>query len=155
MSLASVDVVAEEDSEECFSSQAHPAREASANAARQEKIKVDGRMEAVVLFINVRIHRESTSPMGCTPHDASMVFSCKPQTVKSGSKKKSSKLGKFISRVYDVYFPGDHGNYGTDADHLPVIPGNDFAADGSKGDEDPLQRPEFDEMNKGQVPIGE
>ena len=41
MSLLSVDIVAEEDSEveECLSSSAQPARETSANAARQEKIR--------------------------------------------------------------------------------------------------------------------
>ena len=85
MSLASVDVVAEEDSQECFWSQAHPAREASANAARQEKIKADGRMEVFVIFISMIIRLEPTSPMGCTPHDASVVSWCKPQTVKTDS----------------------------------------------------------------------
>jgi hypothetical protein len=32
-----------------------------------------------------------------------------------------------------------HG--GTDADHVPVIPGNDFPRDGSLRDESQLQRP--------------
>jgi hypothetical protein len=46
--------------------------------------------------------------------------------MKTDSKKKSLRLGKFIARVYDVHFPGDHGHYGTDADHVPVITGNNF-----------------------------
>ena len=74
MSLLSVDIVVEDDSEECFSSQAHPARETSAKAARQEKIKVEGRMEVFVIFINMTIRQELTPPMGCTPHNVSRVF---------------------------------------------------------------------------------
>ena len=74
MSLLSV--VAEE-LEECFSSHAQPTREARAKAATQEKIKVVRRMEVLFIFINVRIRREPTSPMGCTPHDVSAVFRCK------------------------------------------------------------------------------
>jgi len=49
--------------------------------------------------------------------------------MKTDSEKSSLRLGKFIARVYDVYFPREHGHYGTDADHVPVIPGNDFALD--------------------------
>jgi hypothetical protein len=128
MFLVSVDIVVAEDSdvEDWLLSSAHPAREASAKAARQEKINVEGRMEVLVVFINVRIRRGPISPMGCIPHDACAVFSCKHQVMKTDSKKRSLRLGKFIARVYDVYFPGDHGHYGTDADHVPVIPGNDF-----------------------------
>ena len=77
MSLLSVDIVVAEESEECFSSHAQPTREASAKAPRQEKIKVAGRMEALVIFINERIRLEPISPMGCTPHDLSAVFRCK------------------------------------------------------------------------------
>ena len=46
MSLLSGDSVVEEDSEveECLSSSAHPTSEAIAKAAKQEKIKIDGRM---------------------------------------------------------------------------------------------------------------
>ncbi len=53
MSLLSVDIVVEEDSEleECLSSLAHPVSEASAKAARQEKIKVERRMEFLVILI--------------------------------------------------------------------------------------------------------
>ena len=66
MSLVSGDIVAEEDSvvEDWLLSLAQPAREASAKAARQEKIKVEGRMEVLVVFINVRIRQEPISPMG-------------------------------------------------------------------------------------------
>ena len=79
MSLLSVDIVVVEELEveERFSSLAQPAREASAKAARQEKIKVDGRMEVLVIFINAILRREPNSPMGCTPHDVSAVFRCK------------------------------------------------------------------------------
>ncbi|MDB4793464.1 hypothetical protein OAG63_00355 [Methylacidiphilales bacterium] len=49
--------------------------------------------------------------------------------MKTNSKKSSLRLGKFIANAYDIYFPRDHGHYGTDADHVPVIPGNDFAPD--------------------------
>ena len=49
--------------------------------------------------------------------------------MKTDSKQTSFRLGKFVASVYDVYFPGDHGHFGTDADHVPVIPGNDFAPD--------------------------
>jgi hypothetical protein len=44
MSLVSVDIVVAADSvvEDCLSSLAHPTSEASAKAARQEKIKVEG-----------------------------------------------------------------------------------------------------------------
>jgi hypothetical protein len=122
MSLLSGDRVAEEDSEveQCLSSLAQPAREASAKAARQERINVEGRREVFVIFINVTIRREPVSPMGSIPHDVREVFRCKHQPVKTDSKKRSLRLGKFIARVYGVYFPRDHGHYGTDADHVPV-----------------------------------
>jgi hypothetical protein len=70
MSLVSEDMVMEEESEaeECLSSLEQPARETIAKAARQEKIKVEERMVVFVIFINVRIRQERTSPMGCTPH---------------------------------------------------------------------------------------
>ena len=64
-------------------------------------------------------------------------------------------MGKFIASVYDVYFPGDHGLYGTDADHLPVIPGNNFTPDCNHGDEPSLQRPAFGNLDMGQAQIGE
>jgi hypothetical protein len=136
MSLLSVNIVEEADSEveECFSSQAHPAREASAKPARQEKINAEGRMEVLIIFINENVRREPTSPMGCTPHDMNRVFKWKHQGVKTDSKKKSLRVGKFTASVYNVYFPGGHGCYGTDADHIPVIPGNDFVPDSDHGD---------------------
>jgi hypothetical protein len=76
MFLVSDDIVVAEDSEveDWLLSLAQPAREASAKAARQEKINVEGRMEVLVVFINVRIRREPVFPMGCTPHDARAVF---------------------------------------------------------------------------------
>ena len=83
MSLLSVDIVVEEDSEECFSSQAQPAREASTKAATQVKINVEGRMEVFVIFIKVTIRRKPTSPMGCTPHNVTRVFRYKHQAVKT------------------------------------------------------------------------
>ena len=75
MSLLSGVSVVEEDSEveECFSSLAHPAREASAKAARQERIKVEERMDVFVMVINVRIAQEPTSAMGSIPHDVRAV----------------------------------------------------------------------------------
>jgi hypothetical protein len=65
MALLSADIVAEEsEEEECLLSQAHPAREASAMAARQRKINAEGRMEVLIIFINERIRQKPTSPMG-------------------------------------------------------------------------------------------
>ena len=89
MSLLSVDIVVAEESdmEEWPLSQAQPDRETSAKAVRQEKIKVEGRKEVLVIFINVRIRQEPISPMGCTPHDVIAVFRCKHQVVKSDFKK--------------------------------------------------------------------
>jgi hypothetical protein len=57
MSLLSVDIVVAEDCEvqELHLSEAHPDKETSAKAARQEKINVEGRMEVLVMVINVRI----------------------------------------------------------------------------------------------------
>jgi hypothetical protein len=75
--------------------------------------------------------------------------------MKPDSKKRSLRLGKFIARVYDVYFPGDHGHHGTDADHVPVIPGNDFAPASSNVEESPLQHPASGNMDMGQAPISE
>jgi len=91
--------------------------------------------------------------MGCSPHDVSRVFPCKHKAVKSDSKK-SLRVGKFIASVYDVYFPGDHGHCGTDADHVPIIPGNNFTPDDSNGDER-LQRPAFGNMAMDQAQAGE
>ena len=70
MSLLSVDIVVEEDSEveEWHLSQAHPDREISAKAVRQEKIRVEGRMEVLIIFINVTVRRKPISPIRCTPH---------------------------------------------------------------------------------------
>ena len=117
-------VVEEVEVAERFSSLAQPAREASAKDARQEKINVEGRMDVFVIFINVSLRQEPTSPMGCTPHDAGSVIQGKQQAVKIGPKKKSLKPGKIIACGYAVR---DHGHIGMDADHVPVIPGNDFA----------------------------
>jgi len=82
------------------------------------------------------------------------VCRCKHQAVKTDSKKRSLRLGKFIASVYDVYFPSDHGYYGTDADHLPVIPGNDFAPDASYREESPLQEPASGNADRGPFQIG-
>ncbi len=49
--------------------------------------------------------------------------------------------GKSVASEGDSYFPGDHGLYGTDADHVPIIPGNDFAPDGSNTGGFRLQNP--------------
>jgi len=149
--LLSEDSVAEEDSEveQCLSPLAQPAREASAKAARQGKIKVERRMEVFVIFINATIRQELIPPIGSIPHNVREVFRCKHQAVKTDSKKKSMRLGEFISPVYDVYFPYDHDYYGTDADHMPVIPGNDFAPDASHGNDSPLQHPVCGNMDMG------
>jgi hypothetical protein len=66
MFLVSVDIVVEEDSEveAWLLSLAHPARAASAKAARQEKINVEGRMEVVVVFINVNVRRNRICSYG-------------------------------------------------------------------------------------------
>jgi len=71
MSLLSGNVVAEEDFEveECFSSQAHPAREARVKTAKQEKNTADVREAIFFIFVNLTIRQEPTPPMGCTPHD--------------------------------------------------------------------------------------
>ena len=75
--------------------------------------------------------------------------------MKTDSKKRSLRLGRFIASVYDVYSPGDHGHYGTDADHVPMIPGNDFAPDSGPGDESLLQCPASDSLDMGQTQFGE
>jgi hypothetical protein len=92
MSLLSVGIVVADDSEveECFSSQAQPVREASANPARQVKSKIGA---VLVIFINLRLRREPTHPMGCTPHDVSGAFGFENQTLKAYSKKRSKKVG--------------------------------------------------------------
>jgi len=66
MSLVSGDIVVEEDSEveDWLLSLAQPAREASAKAARQEKINVEGRMEVVFVFINVKVRRNRICSYG-------------------------------------------------------------------------------------------
>ena len=73
--------------------------------------------------------------------------------MKTDSKKRSLRLGKFIASVYDVYFPRDHGHYGTDADHVPMIPGNDFAPEVGSAEGYQMQDPESGNM--GQASIGE
>jgi hypothetical protein len=75
--------------------------------------------------------------------------------MKSGSRKRTSSLGRFIDRVYHIYFPGDHGYFGTDADHVPIIPGNDFTADDIRENERPLQAPAPGNMDMGQPPAGD
>ncbi len=97
MSLLSGDIIVEEDSEECLSSLAHPARETSAKAARHEKIKVEGRMEVFVIFINVTIRQKLIPPMGCRPHDIGVDSRCKHQAVKTDSKKRSLRVCNFIA----------------------------------------------------------
>jgi hypothetical protein len=66
MALVSGDIVAAEESEEeeWLLSQAHPVREASTKAVRQETIKVAGRREVLLIFINVRIPQKPTFSMG-------------------------------------------------------------------------------------------
>lgn len=59
--------------------------------------------------------------------------------MKTNSRKRSPTAGEFIGRAYGVCFPHDlthHG--GTDADHVPVIPGNDFSPDANQEKESPL-----------------
>ena len=64
------------------------------------------------------------------------------------------RLGKFIASVYDVYFPRDHGHYGADADHVPVIPGNDFAPEVGIAEGYQLQDSASANMEISQAPIG-
>jgi hypothetical protein len=66
MFLVSVDIVVEEDweVEDGHLSLAHPAREASAKAARQEKINVEGRIGVEVVFINVKVRRNRICSYG-------------------------------------------------------------------------------------------
>ena len=66
MSLLSEDIVVEEESEveDGFSSLAHPAREASAKAARHVMMKVGRQTEVLVIFITVTIRWEHAPPMG-------------------------------------------------------------------------------------------
>ena len=59
--------------------------------------------------------------------------------MKTNSRKRSPTVGEFIGRAYGVCLPHDLAHHGgTDADHLPVIPGHDFPPDGNHGDESPL-----------------
>jgi hypothetical protein len=44
---------------------------------------------------------------------------------------------------------------GTDADHVPVIPGNDFPPDSSHQDESQLDHPAPDDADMGQTPFGQ
>ena len=44
---------------------------------------------------------------------------------------------------------------GTDADHVPVIPGNDFPADANHQDEFPLDHPAPGDADMGQTPFGQ
>jgi len=69
--LSGVIVVVAEESvvEERLSSSAQPTSEASAKAARQVKIKVEGWKDVFVIVIKVSIRLESNSPMGSIPHD--------------------------------------------------------------------------------------
>ena len=65
--------------------------------------------------------------------------------MKTNSKKRSPTVGEFFACIYDVYFPHDRDYHGgTDADHPPVIPGNDFPPDAGQIDEFPLQSTEPD-----------
>jgi hypothetical protein len=66
MFLVSVDIVVAEDweVEDWHLSLAQPAREASAKAARQEKINVEGRTEVLVVFINVKVRRNHICSYG-------------------------------------------------------------------------------------------
>ena len=75
--------------------------------------------------------------------------------MKTGSNKKFLKVAKFIAGVYGVYLPGGHGYYGTDADHVPVIPGNDFAPEVGRADGSQLQDPATGNMDTGQSLIGD
>ena len=75
--------------------------------------------------------------------------------MKSDSKKRSLRFGKFIASVYDVYCPRDHGHYGTDADHVPVISGNDFASEVTSAEGYQLQDSASDNMDMCQAQIGE
>jgi len=79
----------------------------------------------------------------------------KHQAMKTDSKKRSLRLGKFIASIYDVYFPRDHGHYGTDADHFAVIPGNDFAPEAGSAEGYQLQDSASGDMDMCQAPIGE
>jgi hypothetical protein len=44
---------------------------------------------------------------------------------------------------------------GTDADHVPVIPGNDFPPDASHQDESPLHHPAPGDADMGQTPFAQ
>jgi hypothetical protein len=157
MSLLSGDIVVAEDwdVEEWHLSEAHPDRETSAKAARQEKINVEGRMEVLVIVINVRLRRDRNHANGVNTPCLSADCRCKHQVVKTDSKKRSLRLGKFIASVYDVYFSRDHGHYGTDADHVPVISGNDFAPEVTNAEGYQLQDSASDNMDMCQTQIGE
>ena len=61
--------------------------------------------------------------MGCSPHSLCAIFEVKPEGMKTSSRKRCARLGEFILR--------SHG--GTDADHLPMIPGHEFSAEVGRG----------------------
>jgi hypothetical protein len=104
MALLSVDIVVAEDWEEegWHLSEAQPDREITAAAARQEKINVEGRMELLVIIINVRIRRDSIPASGVNTPDLSAVCRCKHQVVKTNSKRTSLRVGKCSASVYGV-----------------------------------------------------
>jgi hypothetical protein len=74
--------------------------------------------------------------------------------MKPNPAKKSLRFGKFIALVYDAYFPHacDYQG-GTDADHIPVIPGNNFVPDASHSGESSLQYPKPDDVNMTPITI--
>ena len=58
-----------------------------------------------------------------------------------------------MTRSYFPHYRTYRG--GTDADHVPVIPGNDFPSDASQQDESPLDHPAPGDVDMGQTPIGQ
>ncbi len=65
----------ESEAEECLSSEEHPAREASAKAARQDKIKVGGRTEVLVIFIGARIRGDRIQANGVNTPEVVIINS--------------------------------------------------------------------------------
>ena len=76
--------------------------------------------------------------MGCLPHSARIDSRHKPRCMKTSSRKRRMGFGKFIGR----------NHRGTDADHLPVIPGNAFPAEVGRG-----RSPRFDTFSLRVVDI--
>jgi hypothetical protein len=76
--------------------------------------------------------------MGCSPHSVHVVSHVKTKYVKTSSRKRCLTFGKFIGR----------NHRGTDADHLPVIPGNAFPAEVIRG-----RSPRFDTFSLCAVDI--